>query len=102
MADFMPDTPGVPRDREARPSLEVVLDLRRGRMATVLQVIEGLTGTSLDGRTEPVTGAGWPPPRSFAVRECLLIVLNEEWEHRRYAERDLQALEERSGTREPS
>jgi hypothetical protein len=26
------------------------------------------------------------------VRECLLIVLNEEWEHRLYAERDLDAL----------
>jgi hypothetical protein len=100
--DEMPDTPGVPRDREVRPSLEVVLDLRRGRMATVRQVIEGLTGTSLDSRTEPVTGPGWPPPGSFSVRECLLIILNEEWEHRRYAERDLQALEERSGTRESS
>jgi hypothetical protein len=27
------------------------------------------------------------------VRECLLIILNEEWEHRLYAERDLDALE---------
>ena len=30
--------------------------------------------------------------RSFPVRECLLIILNEEWEHRLYAERDLDAL----------
>jgi hypothetical protein len=29
------------------------------------------------------------------VRECLLIILNEEWEHRLYAERDLDALEAR-------
>jgi DinB superfamily/Pentapeptide repeats (8 copies) len=95
--DEMPDTPGVPRDREVRPSLEVVLELRRDRMATVGQVIEGLTGASLDSRTEPVEGPGWPPPRSFPVRECLLIILNEEWEHRLYAERDLQAIEVRSG-----
>jgi hypothetical protein len=27
------------------------------------------------------------------VRECLLIILNEEWEHRLYAERDLDALQ---------
>ena len=33
--------------------------------------------------------------RSFPVRECLLVVLNEEWEHRLYAERDLAALEAR-------
>ena len=98
----MPDIPGVPRDREVRPSLEVVLDLRRDRMATVRQVIEDLTGTSLDSHTEAVTEPGWPPPRSFPVRECLLIILNEEWEHRRYAERDLEALAAGSGTREPS
>ena len=95
--DEMPDTPGVPRDRAARPSLDAVLELRRDRMATVRQVIRGLTGTSLDSRTEPVEGPGWPPPRSFLVRECLLVILNEEWEHRLYAERDLQAMEARSG-----
>ena len=31
------------------------------------------------------------------MRSCLLCILNEEWEHRLYAERDLAALE-RSGT----
>jgi DinB superfamily/Pentapeptide repeats (8 copies) len=98
--DEMPDTPGVPRDRAARPSLEEVLDLRRDRMATVRQVIEDQTDTSLDGGTEPVEGPGWPPARSFPVRECLLVILNEEWEHRLYAERDLDALlEARSAQR---
>ena len=93
--DGMPDTPGVPRDRGARPSLGAVLELRRDRMATVRQVIEGLNGASLDSRTKPVEGPGWPPPRSFPVRECLLVILNEEWEHRLYAERDLDALQAR-------
>ncbi|MET8836796.1 DinB family protein [Micromonospora sp. NPDC004540] len=93
--DEMPDLPGVPRDRAARPSLDVVLALRRDRMSTVRQVIEGLTDESLAGRTDPVAGAGWPEPRSYPVRECLLIVLNEEWEHRLYAQRDLDALEAR-------
>jgi hypothetical protein len=95
--DEMPDTPGVPRDRGARPSLETVLELRRDRMSTVRDVIAGLTAQSLDAETEPVQGPGWPPPRSFPVRECLLVVLNEEWEHRLYAERDLAALEARDG-----
>jgi hypothetical protein len=27
------------------------------------------------------------------LKKCLAIVLNEEWEHRLYAERDLSALE---------
>jgi hypothetical protein len=95
--DEMPDTPGVPRDRDARPSLDAVLELRRDRMATVRQVIASLTAIALDGRTEPVDGPGWPKSRSYPVRECLLCILNEEWEHRLYAERDLAALEARSG-----
>jgi len=93
--DEMPDTPGVPRDREARPALARLLELRRDRTSTVRGVIENLTDASLDGYTEPVDGPGWPPPRSYPVRECLLIILNEEWEHRLYAERDLDALEVR-------
>jgi hypothetical protein len=93
--DEMPDTPGTPRDREVRPSLDTVLELRRDRQATVRRVIESLTDASLAEDTKAVDAPGWPPPRSFPVRECLLIVLNEEWEHRLYAERDLTALEER-------
>jgi uncharacterized damage-inducible protein DinB len=90
--DEMPDTPGTPRDREARPSLDEVLALRRDRMATVRTVIDGLTDESLAARTEPVEAPGWPPPKSFPVHECLLVVLNEEWHHRQFAERDLDSL----------
>lgn len=93
--DEMTDTPGVPRDRDARPSLDEVLELRRDRIATVREVIEGLTDASLDSDTKPVEGPGWPPPRGFPVRQCLLIILNEEWEHRLYAERDMDVLEAR-------
>lgn len=91
--DEMPDTPGVPRDRAARPSLEEVLELRRDRMATMREVVDGLTDESLAADTEPVDGPGWPQPISYPVRECLQNVLNEEWQHRLYAERDLDALE---------
>jgi len=89
------DTTGVPHDWDARPSLDEVLELRRDRMGTVRQVVDGLTDESLDAETKPVEGPGWPPPRSFPVRECLLVILNEEWEHRLYAERDLSVLEGR-------
>jgi DinB superfamily len=91
--DEMPDLPGVPRDRTARPSLDTVLALRSDRMATVRQVLDGLTAEALAAGTEPVDAPGWPPPRSFPVRECLLTVLDEEWNHRRYAERDLAVLQ---------
>ena len=91
----MPDTPGIPRDRDVRPTLDVALELRHGRRAAVRRVIESLTDASLDAHTEPVEGPGWPRPHSYPVRECLLVILNEEWEHRLYAERDLAALEAR-------
>jgi len=93
--DEMPDMDGIPRDRGARPSLDEVLELRRDRMATVRRVVDDLTEQSLAGDTTPVEAAGWPPPRAFPVRECLLIVFNEEWHHRLYAERDLDVLESR-------
>ncbi|HLW44795.1 MAG TPA: DinB family protein [Acidimicrobiales bacterium] len=90
--DEMQDTPGIPRDRQARPSLDAVLALRRDRMASVREVIDGLTDESLASSTEPVDAPGWPPAESFGIRQCLLIVLNEEWHHRKFAERDLDAL----------
>jgi hypothetical protein len=93
--DEMPDTPGVPRDRDVRPTLDEVLRLRHDRMATVREVINDLNDESLNRRTEPIDTPGWPPPISFPVRECLLCILNEEWEHRLYAERDLNILQAR-------
>jgi len=93
--DEMLDTPGIPRDRAARPSLDTVLALRRDRMSTVRRLVDGLTDEMLAGETKPVEAPGWPEPRAFPVRECLLVVLNEEWEHRLYAERDLAVLESR-------
>jgi len=40
--DEMPDTPGVPHDRDVRPSLDAVLELRRDRMSTVREVLDHL------------------------------------------------------------
>lgn len=94
--DEMPDTPGVPRDRTARPSLEQVLALRADRMGTVRQVLAGLTDEKLAAATKPVTEPGYPESESFTVRRCLQAVVSEEWQHRLYAERDLDALQSRS------
>jgi len=91
--DEMRDRPGIPRDRTVRPTLDEVLALRRDRMQTVRRVLDGLTDEDLDTRTTPVEAPGWPPPESFVVRECLLIVLTEEWYHRQFAERDLDVIE---------
>ena len=58
----------------------------------VRDVVKSLTDEQLATqvtRTEP----GWPRVENFPFKECLRIVLNEEWEHRLYAERDLTSLE---------
>jgi hypothetical protein len=89
--DEAPGWDDIPWDRDARPSLDEVLGLRAERQAMVRGVVEQLTQEQLDStvtRQEP----GWPQLEDFPVRRCLLIVLNEEWEHRSYAERDLTVL----------
>lgn len=93
--DEAPGWEGIPWDRDARPSLAEVLDVRAQRQAMVRGVMEALTPAQLAARvsrTEP----GWPQVEDFPLAECLKIVLNEEWEHRRYAERDLDQLEKES------
>ena len=90
--DEAPGWDGIPWDRDARPPLDEVLIVRRARQAMVRGVLAGLTDEQLAtkvARTEP----GWPRIDGFPLSDCLQIVLNEEWEHRLYAERDLTALE---------
>jgi uncharacterized damage-inducible protein DinB len=95
--DQMSPTPGVPRDRDARPSLDEALALRHQAMALVRAVLDDLTDEQLAAETAPLVGPGWPPEgETFPVRECMLVVLNEEWWHRQFAERDLSVLEEGS------
>jgi uncharacterized damage-inducible protein DinB len=93
--DEMPETKGVPRDRAVRPSLDEALALRLDRQAAVRHYIETLDDATLASDTVPVEATGWPEPRAYPVRECLLTLLNEEWWHRQFAERDLAVLEER-------
>ena len=65
------------------------------RQADVRRGVEGLTEETLAAGTTPPDDAGWPPPRPFPDKDCLSLVLNEEWWHRTYAERDLAIFEKR-------
>jgi hypothetical protein len=55
----------------------------------------GVRASRADARA--VTEPGCPEPESFPVLRCLRAILNEEWPHRLYAERDLDALERQPG-----
>lgn len=70
------------------PSYDEVLDVRADRVAMVRDFLAAATSELLD---EPRAGA-WDPDHRMSVRECLHVILNEEWEHHRFAVRDLDAL----------
>jgi uncharacterized damage-inducible protein DinB len=89
--DEAPGWEGIPWDRDTRWPLAEVLAVRDERQALVREVLAGLTAEQLDS-TVSMTEPGWPQATDFAVRDCLQVVLVEEWEHRQYAERDLAHL----------
>ena len=87
--------PSVPNDPDARPSLDEVLALRAERMAIMRDAMAALTDDVLAGETAPIPAPGYPPAGAYPVARCLNAVINEEWLHRLYAERDLAILQAR-------
>ena len=71
------------------PSYAEVLEVRAGRVAMVRDFLATVTPDELAAtRTNP-----WAPEHQETVRSCLHTILEEEWEHHRYAVRDLDAIE---------
>jgi hypothetical protein len=77
----------------ADPSLDEILDVRRDRMDEVEHTIVVATHEELERVCVPPDALGHPN-REHTVLACLHVILNEEWEHHRYAVRDLEALED--------
>lgn len=77
-------------DPSAHPSLDDVLALRDERMDEVKAAIAALTPGELERVCVPPATPGHPNS-PHTVLACLHVILNEEWEHNRYAVRDLQA-----------
>jgi hypothetical protein len=76
--------PGV--DPDADPSYDDVLDVRADRAARFREHLGTLTPAEL-ARTVEVLENG-----ASSVEECVFVVLEEEFEHLRYARRDLAQL----------
>jgi hypothetical protein len=76
------------------PTYAEVLEVRAGRVAMVRDFLAAVTPDVLAApRKNP-----HDPGRPETVRSCLHVILREEWEHLRYAVRDLDAIEaERAG-----
>ncbi|VTR78469.1 DinB family protein [Cellulomonas hominis] len=70
------------------PTYAEVLEVRAGRVAMVRDLLAGVTPELLTGtRANP-----WAPGKPETVLSCLHVVLEEEWEHHRYAVRDLDVI----------
>ena len=71
------------------PPYAEVLEVRAGRAAMVRDYLATVTTAELSAaRRNP-----WAPEQPVTVLSCLHTILNEEWEHHRYAVRDLGAIE---------
>lgn len=93
--DGAPDWDWFTPDRDLRVPLDEVLVLRRARQATVRETLASLTDEQLDAEVSR-TDEGYPRKENLSVKRCLHVIFNEEWHHRRYAERDLSVLESRA------
>jgi hypothetical protein len=78
--------PGL--DRSAAPALADVLSVRSEQVARLDDYLAGITSEDLT-RTVEVLENG-----PHLVRDCIATVLEEEFWHHRYADRDLAALEQ--------
>ena len=71
------------------PSYAEVLEVRAGRVAMVRDFLATATSEELAAsRRNP-----WSPEYPETTLSCLHVILEEEWEHHRYAVRDLDAIE---------
>jgi hypothetical protein len=70
------------------PSYAEVLEARDGRVAMVRDFLATVTREELSSaRKNP-----WGPEHVLTILSCLHTILEEEWEHHRYAIRDLEAI----------
>jgi hypothetical protein len=73
---------------ESSPTYERVLEVRAEHVATVTDFLASATAEDLAVlRQHP-----WGPGRQVTTLACLHVILEEEWEHLRYALRDLAVI----------
>ena len=88
------DAAALGLDATADPDLEEILDVRQRRMAEVKSMIAAVDVDELRRVCRPPASPGHPR-EEHTVLECLHVILDEEWEHSRYANRDLDLLSNR-------
>lgn len=80
---------GAPASETDHPPYAEVLEVRAGRVAQVRDLLATVTSDELAvTRKNPHN-----PDHPETTLSCLHVILGEEWEHQRYAVRDLDAIE---------
>lgn len=92
LVEFVDKPADIGIDVDATPSYAETLALRADRVARVSKLLEEATPESL---AEEWAGPIWSGDEPVSVLRCLWVVLNEECEHLRFAERDLDVIEAR-------
>ena len=88
--DFVGEADRLGLDPQAAPSYAEVRELRADRVARVRAFVADVTAERL---ADPCPGPMWERGEDLGVLRCFRVILNEECEHLRYAERDLDLLE---------
>jgi hypothetical protein len=96
IAGFTSDAEAIGLDPTASPGLDAILEVREQRMDAVKTAILGLDAHELERVCQPPATPGHPTD-ARPVLECLHVILGEEWEHSRYANRDLDILFDQQG-----
>lgn len=76
-------------DAAATPSYDEVLEARAGRMGMVREYLTHVTPEELAAPRADPWGGEWQP----TVLDCVRIICLEEWNHHRYAVRDLATID---------
>lgn len=79
-------------DRHAEPSLDDVLARRVSQHADVARWLADADDRTLAAARLGNDDRGYPPPSTHSALQCLRVVMDEEWNHHRYAVRDLSVL----------
>jgi hypothetical protein len=92
LVDAGSDNSDAPKPPADTPSYDEVLDARADRLAMVRDFLVTVTPDELaTERPNP-----HDPASPETTLSCLHVILEEEWEHHRYAVRDLDAIDARS------
>lgn len=77
---------------DAEVTFDEVLEARADRVAMVREFLASVTQETLDTVCGSTMWDDAPNANEMTVLDCLRVIFDEEWNHHRYAVRDLDAI----------